>query len=426
MRALKQPAGLAWLGRRPDFAWLWGGQSISLLGTQVSYVAVPLVGVLVLNATPAQMGVLAALQYLPWFLFGLPAGVWVDRWPKRVVLIVTDAGRAVAIATIPLAYALGHLGLPQLFAVSLVVGILTVFFEVAYPAYVPELVTEDDLLPANSVFEASRSLAFVGGSGVGGLLVQAVGAPFAMAGNAATFLVSAASMLAIRRRDTVQTRPDPLGGRARAFQRELWEGVRALAGHRMLLPITLCNTAANFFITGQLALYVLFVTRELRLSPAALGVIFAMGGVGAFLGSAAASRLGSRFGIGATLVGAGLTVGAGILIASGAGLRDSPALIVALVARFLFHGALPVFNITEVSLRQLLMPAALRGRILATGRFLESGVMPLGALAGGLMGTVLGLRGALAVAGLGVAASTLWIVLSPVRRVATTADAHPI
>ena len=402
---------------------MWGGQSISLVGTQISYLAVPLVAALVLDASPEQMGVLAALQYLPWFLLGLPAGVWVDRWPKRVLLIVTDAGRAVAIATIPVAYALGHLGLTQLFAVSFVVGILTVFFEVGYPAYVPELVAEDDLLPANSLFEASRSLAYVGGTGLGGVLVQAVGAPFAMVTDAGSFLVSAVSMLAIRKRDVVRSRPDHAGGRARAFRHELWEGVRALAGHRMLLPISLCNAMANFFITCQLALYVLFVTRELRLSPAALGVIFALGGVGAFLGSAAAARLGSRLGIGVTLVGAALTVGAGILIASGAGLWGTPPLLLALVARFLFHGALPVFNVTEVSLRQLLMPADLRGRILATGRFLESGVTPVGAIAGGLMGTALGLRPALAVAGLGVAAASLWILLSPVRGVSSTADA---
>jgi predicted MFS family arabinose efflux permease len=191
----------------------------------------------------------------------------------------------------------------------------------------------------------------------------------------------------------------------------------------MLLPISLCTTTANFFITAQLSLYVLFVTRSIGLSPAALGAIFAVGGVGAFLGSAVASRLGARIGIGTTLLGAALTVGAGILIASGAGLPGLPALLVALVGRFLFHGALPVFNITEVSLRQLLMPAALRGRILATGRFMESGVMPLGALAGGLLGSALGPRAALAIAGLGVVASSSWILLTPLRTVTTVADA---
>src|SRR5437867_8121574 len=231
------------LWQHPDFLKLWAGQTVSLLGSSVTGLALPLAAVLVLNATPAQMGIMRAAQYLPFLLLGLFAGVWVDRLRRRPVLILADAGRALLVGSIPVAALLGVLRIDVLYVVALLVGVLTVFFDVAYLAYVPSLVPRDSLTEGNSKLEVSRSFAGMAGPALAGALVQLVTAPVALVVDAASFLVSAASLSLIR---TPEPKPAALA-HGRSIWRDAGEGLRIVGGHPVL------RTLAGQLATMQLA-----------------------------------------------------------------------------------------------------------------------------------------------------------------------------
>jgi MFS family permease len=401
------------LWREPDFLKLWTGQTVSLFGSQITGTALQLTALLVLGASPAQMGLLAAIVSAPVLVFGLVAGVWVDRLRRRPVLIAADLIRAGLLATIPLAALLGQLRMAHLFIVAPLAGVLTVFFDVAFQSYVPTLVGRERIVEANGKLGVSASLSEVTGAGVAGVLVQLLTAPVAILIDAGSFVASAALLLAVRRPEKV---PAKAGLAERNAWRELREGagylvhnpsLRAMAGHDLIRWFF-----GNFFA----GLYALFCLRELGLSPVLIGLTVAGGGVGNLLGALAAPGLTRRLGLGrATLLALGVGGLVSFLIPlAGGSLWLAFALVLA--AQFVGDGFAAVYEIGSLSVRQAVTPDALLGRVNGSMYLITAGLGPLGAVVGGLLAEAIGVRATLFIAVTAGALSGLWIVFSPIRK----------
>jgi MFS family permease len=287
------------LWRQPDFLKLWAGQTVSLFGSQVTTLALPLTAVLVLRATPVQMGILGAAQFLPYLLLTLFAGVWVDRRRRRPMLIVADLGRAGLVGLIPLLALLGWLRMDALYGIALLLGVLTVLFDLAYQSYLPALVQRTHLIEGNSKLQVSASVAEIGGPGLAGLLVQVITAQGAVLVDAGSFLVSVLSLTLIHKPE-----PAPVAPPTRQnVRRELAEGLRLTFGNRYLRALAGEAATSNGFGEAITTLFVLYAVRQLGIGPERLGLILATGSIGALVGSATAGTLGRRFGVGPTIVG---------------------------------------------------------------------------------------------------------------------------
>lgn len=399
------------LWRHPEFLKLWAGQTISLFGSQVGELALPLTAVLVLNASASEMGLLMAAERAPFLLLSLLAGVWVDRLRRRPVLIAADLGRAFLLASIPAAALLGLLRMEQLYLVGLLVGVCTVFFDVAYQSYLPSLVGREDLVEGNSKLSMTQSAAAMVGPGLAGALVQLVTAPLALAADALSFLVSALSLRWIH-----ATEPAPAAdGRPRNIWAEVAEGLRLVLGSRLLRPIALCTGTFNLFSSLWSAVFLLFMTRDLGLAPALVGLIFGIGGVGFLVGAVLAGRIAQRFGVGPTIVGSTLLSGAVSIPIALVGGPTPLVLVVLVLSQALMGLGLVVYNVTQVSLRQAITPDHLLGRMNASVRFIIWGTMPIGALVGGLLGDAIDLRPTLLLGAVGTTLAFLWVFFSPVR-----------
>jgi MFS family permease len=391
---------------------LWTAQAISVFGDQFTALAIPLIAALTLQATPGQMGVLTAVTRAPFLLIGLFAGVWVDRLRRRPILIAGDLGRAAVLLTIPLAALLGSLSIVHLYTVGLLVGALTVFFDVAYQAFLPALVGRQQLVEGNSKLEATRSLANLAGPGIAGVVIQVLSAPFAIVLDAISFVTSGALIGLIRGRELTEDRP------ARGtMMTEVRDGLGVVFGNRLLRSIAGCTGTFNFFTSALFTLYILFATRNLGLAPAQLGLIFSLGNVFGLLGALSASRLAARFGVGRSIVAAAVLGSLGLIPIPLA--TRASALPLLVLSGLLTSFGVPVYNINQVSLRQAITPLRLQGRMNATMRFLVWGTMPLGGLAGGALGAALGLRLAIAVSAVGGLLAFLWVALSPVPALRT-------
>jgi DNA-formamidopyrimidine glycosylase len=278
--------------RHRDFQKLWAGQTVSQLGSQVSQLALPLVAVLVLHVSAFYVALLGTVDLLPFLLFALPAGVWIDRIPRRPVLIVADAGRALALASVPIVAAFGTLTIWQLYAVGFVTGTFTVFFDVAYQSYLPSLVGRPHLVEGNAKLELSRSAAQIAGPGVGGVLVGAITAPYAIVVDSVSFAVSALLLERIRKRE-----PTPEPTATHNMRAELMEGLRYVLGDPRWRAITLYVSTFNFFTGVAFALYVVYAVRSLGLTPGELGLVLALGNLGWLLGAVVVRRLSGRLGL---------------------------------------------------------------------------------------------------------------------------------
>jgi MFS family permease len=406
------------LWRHADFRRLWIGQTISRAGSQVSLLAIPLVAVLTLRADAFQVGLLGTFEFLPFLLVGLPAGVWVDRLPHRAVMIVADVGRTLALGSIPVAAAVGHLTLFQLYAASFVTGVLTVFFDVAYQSYLPSLVDRDRLVEGNSRLEFTRATTEVAGPGVGGLLVRALGPALAVVADALSYLASVLFLLRI------QARPAP---RSRALQQSMWrelkEGFRYVARHPYLRAVAACTATSNLCSNGAFAITILFAVRDLGLDPAMIGLWFALGSLGAPVGALLASRLGRRMGTGpATVLTAGLCSLAWLPLAFAPRANPLPFLVLSGLLGSSFGVA---YNIIQVSMRQAITPHHLLGRMNATMRFFVWGTIPVGAFLGGLLGSIMGLRPAITLFAFASLLTPLPVLLSPLRGLRDVASLTP-
>jgi MFS family permease len=410
MRSLWPKGGL-W--RHPDFLKLWSAETISQFGTQVSLLAIPFVAVVVLDASTFQVAVLGVVDFLPFMLFTLPAGVWVDRLRRRPILIAGDFGRAALLMSVPLAYVLDVLTLGQLYVVGFLVGTCTVFFDVAYQSYLPSLVERKEIIEGNSKLEISRSAAQIAGPGFAGLLIQAFTAPYAIFIDAVSFLGSGLFFFGIRRHEELPAIHAPDGEKP-GLRKELKEGLRFVFGNPNLRAQAGCTATSNFFSNVSFAIVIVFLVRELGLSAGVIGLTLSIGSIGSLIAAFTATRISGRFGIGPTTIGVGLLWGPATLLIALA--PEGNAAIPFLVAAQLLLGfAVVVYNIVQVSYRQAICPPRLQGRMNSTMRFIVWGMIPVGGLVGGVLGTTIGLRETIVVGSIGTALGVLWIVFSPQR-----------
>jgi MFS family permease len=382
-----------------DFRLLLAGQTTSQLGTQVAGIAVPLLAVGALQASSLELGLISAASTIPFALIGLPAGAWLDGWRNRPVLIAADLVRAAALLSIPVAGWIGVLSITQLIVVSLVAGTARVFFDIGYQSYLPVIVGREGVLAGNSAMESLRAGSQIAGPGIGGILVSAIGAANLLLTQAATFLVSALTLVASRTRE-----PAPVHESDRPH---LWgrilEGLRFVGGNRILRATAAASGLANFSFAMGSAVTIIFLARDLALPSWAVGVLFAVTAVGAMGGAAFTPRL-ARWVGSARVIWFSLAVTAplGFLIALA---QPGWGILFAVVGMAAGELGQIVYAVTNVSLRQRLCPERILSRVTATMRVLIMGLFPLGALIGGLLGELVGARLTLvAVAVVGAAA----------------------
>jgi len=395
---------------------LWSGQTISVFGSMIGGTAMSFTAILALNASPFQMGVLHAMELLPAFLIGLLAGAWVDRVHRRPLLIAADLGRALVLASVPLAALLGVLRIQQLYLVTLAVSVLGILFNIAYRSYLPALVGKADLLEGNSKLSASASVSEFAGFSLGGWLVQAFTAPIAVLVDAVSFVISAFSITLIRAPEPpIQPAEQP------NLRQEILEGLRAVWRQPLLrasAAVVLVQGLSNG-IYGSLV--VLFMSRGLGFSPGILSMFWAVGGVSSFIGASLAARFTRRLGVGRAMVAGLFLSGLSSLLiplASGATFLSG----VLLVAAQLGDGFFLIYEINLVSLRQTVADERLIGRVNATFEFAGLGATLAGALLGGLLGESLGVQPILLAAACGTLAAALLIAVSPLRGLHTAVE----
>jgi predicted MFS family arabinose efflux permease len=404
--------GARTLWRQPDFLKILAGETISDLGSQVGSLALPLAAVLTLDASPGQMAALRAADYLPRILVGLAAGVWIDRLRRRPVLIGANVLRAALLLLVAAAAALGSLRVEMLYGVEIVMAALAVVFGTALAAYFPSLVPARSLVAANGARATSGAATEVVGPGVGGLLIQLLGVPGALAVDGLSFVASVAGVASVR---AAEPPPPPRDDRRRADV-ELREGLRTLLGNPILRAFLATAVTANFFYSVIMAIYLLYLARELNLSPAALGVVFGLGGgVGVLLGSAAAAPVARRLGVGRALVWSHALFGLfGLLLALATVWPPiAPALVFAAELAQLSVNA--IYMVNRVSVEQAVTPPHLRGRVEASQTAAHATAGVLGILLGGVLGETAGVAAAIWVGVVGGLFSFLWLWWTPVR-----------
>lgn len=394
--------------RERDFRTYWTGQTVSLVGDQISLIAIPLAAVLVLGADAAEMGWLKTAELLPALLLNLPLGAWADRQARRRrAMIAADLGRAALLLTLPVAYLLDALSLGQLYAVAFGVGALTVLFEACNTTLLVALVPSERYVQANSLVNGSRSMAWLAGPGAGGVLVQLLTAPLALVADALTYLLSAGFLARIG-----PAEPPPAPGGKGHFT----AGMRWLVRNPAMRALFAASGTIQFFNYMFHTLFVLYATTELGLSAGVLGAVLGAGAVGGLIGAAGSGAVVRRMGIGPCIVAGFLGFTLPLLLIP---LAEGPtALVVGVlfVAEFLSCAAVMVLDIAAGSYQMALIPDAVRARVMGAFRTLNHGFRPIGALAGGLLGTLIGLRPTLWIATAGAVLAVLWLLPSPLPR----------
>jgi len=411
----RAPRGARGLWSHADFARVWSAHTVSQVGSQITLVALPLTAALALRATPLEMGLLAATGTAPNLLFGLVAGAWVDRLPRRPVLIAMDLTRAALIAVVPALAALGLLRMATLYAVAFLAGVATLVFDLAAQSYLPALIGRDRLMEGNARLEASRSAATIAGPGLAGLVAQVVGAPFALIGDALSFLGSAFFLARVRAPEAPHAPDADAGPRGvEGVRRDIVEGLRLVARDPILRAVFRTAALWNLFVYVVQAVLVLFATRDLRLPPGALGLALAMLGVGMLPGAALVAPARRRFGAGPTLIGSGFFAAtSGLVLVAAGTVGRAHALPLLMASQFIFGLGPMMFGITNTSLRQAAAPDHLQGRVAATFRTVAWGTMPLGSLLGGALGARVGLLPTIAVGALGMVLAVALLLFSP-------------
>ncbi len=395
-----------------DFRQLWVGDTISQLGTQVGGIALPLLAVSVLAADEFQMGLLATFENIAFLLVGLPAGAWVDRMSKRQVLIWGDVVRGLALLSLPAAWLLGVLSFPLVLVVATVVGVATVFFDVAYQSYLPSLVPSERISEGNAKLQVSASVAQVVGPGVGGVLVRLLGAPLVLLVDAISFLGSVWFTLRIRHREEPPSRAD-----RRPLHVEIGEGLGFVLRQPLLRRIVATTAVGNLFHSVGGALLVLYAIRDLGVGEAGLGLALSIGAVGGLVGAFASGPLIRLLGEGRTIALSLVpTRPATALVPLAVGQSRPVAIAMLGVSGAVFGVGVVVYNVAQVSFRQRLCPRPLLGRMNASVRFVIWGTMPIGAFAGGVIGSELGVLTALWVGVVGQSLAVLPVLLSPLVR----------
>ncbi|MGW1052841.1 MFS transporter [Streptomyces sp. NPDC001130] len=397
------------LWRQRDFMLLWSGQTVSVMGSAVTQVALPLVAVVALKASTFQVGLLTAAATAAFALVALPAGALVDRGYKRSIMIVCDLLRLLLIGSLPVAAALGGLTMTQLYLVALAAGVCTVFFDVSYQSYLPSLVRTEQLMDANGKLGTTSAFSQLGGPSLGGGLVAAFGAAGAIAADAISYLVSVVSILGIRKREE-----PPRPRRAdETLRSQIAEGLRFVVTHKILRKIVACTAIGNLFNSMNTALMMVFLIRVLHVRPGLTGLIMAGGSIGGMAGGMLAGRLAKRIGS-ARIIWVSMLVFAAPQVLAAAAWHGWGVLLVPL-GWATGYFSMMVYNIAQLSYRQSVTPPELMGRMNAAVRWVVWGTMPIGGILGGLLGTVIGIRPTLWVSVIGFWGAGWLVFFSPLR-----------
>jgi MFS family permease len=389
-----------------NFRRYFVGQSISMLGDQVTLIALPLTAVLALHASPAQMGALLTVALIPNLLFSLHAGVWVDRrGRRRQVMLATDLGRAVLIATVPVAYAFGHLTWAHLYVVAFVSGTLSVFFFVAYGAFFQVVVPREDYVAANSLIHGSRAFSFLGGTSLGGILVQLLRGPYALALDAVSYVFSAFFLGRIDAEEPPGA-PHESGG--------LMSGVSWIRRNAIIRAELLGVATLNLFNFMFFALFLLYATRDLGVRPATLGIVLGAASIGTLSGSFVTARISRRIGVGPTFIIGCFLFPAPLILVPAAGGPYWLVLGMLFVSEFLSGVGLMLLDIMAGTISAATVPTALRSRVSGAFMVVNYGVRPLGTTLGGILGTVIGVRSTLWIATVGALLGLAWLLPSPI------------
>jgi MFS family permease len=382
------------------------GQSISLLGDQVSLIALPLTAVLALHATPGQMGALLTVALIPNLIFALHAGVWIDRLGRRRdVMIATDIGRGLLIATIPIAYALGELTWPHLYVVAFLSGTLSVFFFVAYGAFFQVVVPREDYVAANSLIHGSRAFSFLAGTSLGGVLVQLIRGPYALALDALSYAWSA-YFLGLIEVEEPPGAPQETSG--------LMSGVRWIWRNAVIRAELFGVATLNLFNFMFFALFLLYATRQLEIRPATLGIVLGAASIGTLAGSLVTARISRRIGVGPTFIIGCFLFPAPLILIPAAGGPHWLVLALLFTAELLSGVGLMLLDIMAGTISSATVPPVLRSRVSGAFMVVNYGVRPLGTTLGGILGTLIGVRSTLWIATVGALLGLAWLLPSPI------------
>jgi MFS family permease len=409
------------LWRDARFRSFWAGQAISQFGDRITELALPLIAVVILKASPSQVGLLTAAVWLPYFV-SLFIGSWVDHQQrKRRLLVGADLVRAGVLISLPVAYAFDVVTLVQLFVVAFLTGLGEVFFNTAYSPVFVNLVPREAYIDANSKFSTTRSASFIAGPAVGGLLIEILTAPVAVLVDAISFLASAFLIVRIPMNEHALDVDDSISLWPRSI-----EGMRFLLRHRFLRSTLACASTVNFFSFVGSALLVLFASRTLGLSAGLIGTAFGIGATGGLIGALVAPRLARRFGMGIIIITGAIVFPAALAIPVLATGPTLAKMAVLAAAEFVSGVGVMLFDVNLNSLQTSVTPDGMRSRVAGAFSTINYGVRPLGAVVGGLLGTAIGLRPTLIVAAVGGALSCLWLLQSPVRNVKSLAELDAI
>lgn len=397
-----------------SFLKLWSGQTVSLMGSSVTGLALPLTAIYALHAGPAEIGILNAALWLPYIVLGLAAGAWGDRRRRRPVMIVADIGRALLLGAI-VALALTHvLTLPLLYVTVFCVGTLTMLFDISYNAYLPTLVRRELLVAGNSRLQASSATAQVAGPGLGGLLVQLLTAPVALVADAASFLASAGCLLWIRDREPG---PEIEPGAPRSLLAQVREGLSVVARQPLLRGLVGVAALFNLFSQWMAVQMLIYAIHVLGLTAGTIGAVSSIAAAGALVGSLLASPVNRRLGIGPALLGA-IVLECLVLLAVSFMPTGHPALVTVLLGVIygLSGAGTAASSIVATSIRQAVTPRRMISRMTATYKFITYGVLSIGALCGGAVGQAVGVRHGMLIGSIGIQLTILWTMFSPVSR----------
>lgn len=411
--ALASASGFGGLWQQADFRWLWSADLVSKMGDATTLLVLPLIAIVVLGSSPLEVGLIGAAQLAPAIVFGLPAGAWVDRLGRRrPVMVAADLGRALSLATIPVAYLLGVLTIGQLYLVAAVNATLAAFFDVASSALVPGLVGRANLVEANARLALGRSAAEVGGPAVGGSLIGLVGAPFAVLFDAMSFVASATGLSRIR---LVEEGVTPAAtAAAPRLRTAVVVGIRFVLGHPYVRAVVATAFIANLSRTIALTVLLIYAVRTMGLPAAQVGLAFAIGNLGFFVGAVTATRFTRRLTIGRAMVASVLCFGPGMTLVA---LAPGPWLLPAICgSAFLNTFGVATHGVNQISLRQSVTPPELLARVSAVTRLVITGALPAGATIGGALGSLIGLHETLLLGTFGLYLAAVPYLVSRVDR----------
>ena len=391
------------------FALFWTGQTISTLGAQVTAFAVPLLAAITLHASAFQMGLLRAAEFAPFLVFTLPAGVWADLGIRRWLMIAASLVRGVFITIVPLAVLFGWLHLGVLYLVMFVMGSLKVVFEMAYQTYIPEIVEREKLVNANSKIMMSYALGQSTGPGLGGLMVELLGAPMAVLADASTYFLSAICLFKIKHQE-VRARH-----RRGNILQQIADGFRYVGEEQHIRSLVCLVTANNFFQNALMAILVLYATRDLSIRPGVFGMTVSFGGIGAVIGAFGAERLGRWFGPGPFVIWSTILAALAAFCFPLVNTGNLAGVMGLAIAYFVLSAGGSAVTVFAWPIRQTLTPSPMLGRMNGAFRFIVTGIMPFGAFFGGWLGESIGIRATLVVCAFGLLISSGLSRFSPLQ-----------